>query len=553
MPTVMSSRSKMRALVLPVLVMSCALASVWSGAEAAEVVELHGSGTTNPSRYLWQVMDLLEERSRVPIRATYRAVGSGTGQAEVVGQDSNGYKAYNHFGSGDVPMTATNYKTLTDNGRTMLHIPFAIGAISFFHSIPGVPTGDNRLNLTACLLSKIFQREIKTWDDPEILAVNPKLKTFSPDIVGKDIKVVHRALGSSSTNGATEYLSAACPENWKLGAGKTISWPEDTVSVQGSGGMSSYLSSNDYGIGYLDSGYGHSVNLAEIHLRNKAGKYLDSKEANISSTADVALSKDIIPKTAGGAPDPGADWSAVKMYDLDGEESWPIISFSYFYVDKNVGPLGTTGTLLKAFLKFVLSTTGQDMLEPFGFTRLPSDIATYNTHTVDNILDVAGRPWSFEELKNTKVYDGAGGNVISEKRRSYGEYQRSTFASQVSSLQAMDAAMMRDHDMMMEDHKQLAALAESVTALKNMDAAMMRDHDMMMEDHKLLAALAAEISELRSGQKSGSGSSDSGRNIAIVALCVTIVTLAMTVFNVATLSRRNKHGSKMSEISLNNV
>ena len=196
--------------------------------------------------------------------------------------------------------------------------------------------------------------------------------------------------------------------------------------------------------------------------------------------------------------------------------------FSYFYVDKNVGPLGTTGTLLKAFLKFVLSTTGQDMLEPFGFTRLPSDIATYNTHTVDNILDVAGRPWSFEELKNTKVYDGAGGNVISEKRRSYGEYQRSTFASQVSSLQAMDAAMMRDHDM-------------------------------MMEDHKLLAALAAEISELRSRQKSGSGSSDSGRNIAIVALCVTIVTLAMTVFNVATLSRRNKHGSKMSEISLNNV
>lgn len=221
-------------------------------------------------------MDLLEERSRVPIRTTYRAVGSGTGQAEFVGQATNSYKAYNHFGSGDVPMSSANYQTLTDNGREMLHVPFAIGAVSFFHSIPGLDMDHNRLNLTACLLAKIFQRDIKTWDDPEIVAENPMLRVL-PDLAGKEIKVVRRALGSSSTNGATEYLSLACPATWTLGSGKTINWPEGTVAAQGSGGVSSYLAQNAYAISYLDSGFGHSVDLTEIHLKNKAGVYLNSK------------------------------------------------------------------------------------------------------------------------------------------------------------------------------------------------------------------------------------------------------------------------------------
>ena len=141
--------------------------------------------------------------------------------------------------------------------------------------------------------------------------------------------------------------------------------------------MSAFLTSNPYAIGYLDSGYGHSASLTEIHLKNKAGFYLNSKEADISATADVALAASIIPTTSDGKPDPEADWSGVHMYDLAGNSSWPIINFSYFYVDKDVGVLGNTGTLLKAFLEFVLSASGQAMLETFGFTKLPLDIETY--------------------------------------------------------------------------------------------------------------------------------------------------------------------------------
>ena len=37
-----------------------------------------------------KAMKLMEERARVPLFLTYRAVGSGTGQKEFVGQESNG-------------------------------------------------------------------------------------------------------------------------------------------------------------------------------------------------------------------------------------------------------------------------------------------------------------------------------------------------------------------------------------------------------------------------------------------------------------------------------
>ena len=43
---------------------------------SAQLHELHGSGTTNPSKFFWKVMDLMEERSRTPVTMTYRAVGA---------------------------------------------------------------------------------------------------------------------------------------------------------------------------------------------------------------------------------------------------------------------------------------------------------------------------------------------------------------------------------------------------------------------------------------------------------------------------------------------
>ena len=59
--------------------------SLSNHAQGVEVVQVHGSGTTNPSKCIWHIMSLFNQRAKLPVRMTYRAVGSSTGQAEFLG------------------------------------------------------------------------------------------------------------------------------------------------------------------------------------------------------------------------------------------------------------------------------------------------------------------------------------------------------------------------------------------------------------------------------------------------------------------------------------
>ena len=68
------------------------------------------------------------------------------------------------LGSGDIPLTQSYYNQLEDAGRTVAHFPFLLGAMSFFHNIPGLPiSGVDGLNMTGCILAKIFKTTITTW------------------------------------------------------------------------------------------------------------------------------------------------------------------------------------------------------------------------------------------------------------------------------------------------------------------------------------------------------------------------------------------------------
>ena len=107
--------------------------------DAATTIEMHGSGTTNPSKYFWKAMDILEERAGKPVRMTYRAVGSGTGQTEFIGEVSD-------FGSADIPLSSTQHSGFAG---TVVQVPFQLGAVSFFHNVAADDLGvAGRLNLT---------------------------------------------------------------------------------------------------------------------------------------------------------------------------------------------------------------------------------------------------------------------------------------------------------------------------------------------------------------------------------------------------------------------
>jgi ABC-type phosphate transport system substrate-binding protein len=104
------------------------------------VLSIHGSGTTNPSKCYWHVMDKMEARAKLPMHMTYRGIGSSGGQTEF-----NTTPPVTYFGSGDIPIKEELYDYLSAN-EVIFQMPVFVGAVSFFHSVPNTPT----LNLTAC-------------------------------------------------------------------------------------------------------------------------------------------------------------------------------------------------------------------------------------------------------------------------------------------------------------------------------------------------------------------------------------------------------------------
>ena len=169
------------------------------------ILSIHGSGTSNPARCYGSVMEELTARSKLPLRLTYRSVGSSIGLEEFKNNFDPLMSASN-FGSGEIPLASEDWQRFREENVTVLQLPTLYGAVSFFHSVPETPN----LNLTSCLLARIFMRDIKDWAHPDIREINPGLtKLFErdeTDSLGASmrIRVARREEGSSNTNAITQ-------------------------------------------------------------------------------------------------------------------------------------------------------------------------------------------------------------------------------------------------------------------------------------------------------------------------------------------------------------
>jgi len=410
------------------------LTSLESSLNDYGIVPLHGSGTTNPKNWFGKAMVLMEERARVPLMLTYRAVGSGTGQKEFVGNAASSWKSYSHFGAGDIPMSQSNYNTLMARSppEMMVHLPFALGAIAIFHS---VPMSSGELKLDACLLAKIFSGTITTWDDSEILAQNPGLSVPA----NEPIKVGHRTLGSSSTGGVAGYLDKKCPASWPLGTSSKLNWPtkSDFHAVQGSPGMQEHIKTNSYAIGYLDAGHGHDFGFSEVALTNLDGATRTSKQSialgGVADAGSQAVSSSVFPSDA------SSDWSGVNLYDMAGPNTWPIVLVSYMYVKKDQTMTNPkTAAALKAFIDTILNNR-DNLCTEFGFTAPSATLKTMALNAALSIVYPAGLT-DFVLETSTDPWNGMASNVISMKRHSFGAYERSKIDADLQAVKSTVAA-----------------------------------------------------------------------------------------------------------------
>ena len=101
-----------------------------------EALGVDGSGTTNPSKCFWHIMAKFNEQIKLPVRMSYRAVGSGTGIKEFLGKDikidgeeTDTYEAYNDFGAGDIPISKEDRQEWNDKGIDFVQLPFVLSAV----------------------------------------------------------------------------------------------------------------------------------------------------------------------------------------------------------------------------------------------------------------------------------------------------------------------------------------------------------------------------------------------------------------------------------------
>jgi phosphate transport system substrate-binding protein len=329
-------------------------------ASAAPAITLNGAGATFPFPLIdtWRVE---YNKANPSVNLNYQSIGSGGGIKQFTERTVD-------FGASDAPLSQTQRSALPG---AAVHVPETIGSVVAAYNVPGVGKG---LKLTGPILADIFLGKIKNWNDPAIGTINPGVTLPSRNIV-----VVHRADGSGTTFIWTSYLSLASAE-WKekVGKGTAVQWPAG-LAAPGNEGVASTIKNTQYSLGYVELAYALTSNMMYANLQNKAGNFV---EPTLDTTKNaVAAMATTLPK--------GEDsWENVSMLDAPGPDSYPIASFSYILLYKDMSTNSKVSEeQAREIVRFVswAVTDGQKFASDLGYVPLPDAVTQHNLETLKSL------------------------------------------------------------------------------------------------------------------------------------------------------------------------
>jgi phosphate transport system substrate-binding protein len=333
---------------------------------AQNKIIINGAGATFPFPLIdtWRV-DYKTIKPEVDIN--YQSIGSGGGVKQFTTKTVD-------FGATDAPLTAQEIQSAPG----AVHIPETIGSVVAAYNIPSIP--DKGLKLTGEVLGDIFLGKITKWNDPKIQSLNPD-KTLP----GDDIVVVHRSDGSGTTFVWTDYLSnVSSAWSQQVGKGKSVAWPTG-IGAPGNEGVANAIKGTANTIGYIELSYALTTKTPFAFIQNKEGNFI---EPSIASTrAAVAAQSGALPK--GDQP-----WTNVTMVNAAGKDSYPIASFSYLLLYKE---LSTDPNIdepkAKALVDFIAwaITDGQKTGESLNYVPLPDTVVKLDQDTLKS-LTYKGKP-----------------------------------------------------------------------------------------------------------------------------------------------------------------
>jgi phosphate transport system substrate-binding protein len=283
------------------------------------------------------------------VKINYQSIGSGGGVRQVLAGTVD-------FGATDSPMKT---QELAEAKSKIYHIPTVLGGVAITYNLPGIK---EEIKLTPELLVQIYAGQIRKWNDPKLVALNPSLAQVKNYVIP-----MRRSDGSGTTSVFTEYLSKVSPF-WKsnYGSAKAIKW-ETGLGGKGNEGVTGLVRQNPGAVGYVEVTYANAAKLPLISLKNKSGHFIKpTLQAITLATQGVTIPDDY----------------RVSVTNSDNPQAYPIVAFTYLLVPTSMP--NVKAEVFKDFLKWSMQD-GQDLAGSLNYARLPKILSQRVLKTVDQI------------------------------------------------------------------------------------------------------------------------------------------------------------------------
>lgn len=357
---------------------------------AATDVTIHGAGATLPQTILatgtatnpsWISSFQTITNNRVTV--VYNGTGSDIGDKLLLAEHPI------DFAISDAPLSDLEVAALKS---PILHLPITLTALEFVYNLP-TDQISGPLNLTADVVARIFTRQIVNWNDPAILQSNPHLTYAGP------IFPVVRTDGSGSTFVLSQYLATGS-SYWPYGSSQRLPWPTGVTSALYSSGMATAVKATVGTIGYARWGVATESGLQAAMVKNSAGYWTHPTQESV-----LAACMDHSPDFGGfGLPGAGDSWESFSLVNEGGHSTYPLVTFSYALVYRNMGGMGDRGAAVANLLKYINMPSTQAVAPSFHFVPLPLFVLQENEKTMQT-LDL-GLGYSFYDYYNPHVPKG---------------------------------------------------------------------------------------------------------------------------------------------------
>ena len=344
----------MKKIVLSVVTVIFALVVISCGGNAnnsgSKAQELSGAGATFPLPFYNVIFEQFSALNDDAV--AYGGIGSGGGVRNLRDKIVD-------FAASDAFLSDKEMKEM----NPVVHIPTCMGAVVLAYNLDGV----KNLNLSGELIADIFAGNIKKWNDPRIVSLNPDVTLPAAPIIP-----VFRSDGSGTTFVFTDYLTKVSPM-WasKYGAGKSVNFSSGQAA-KGNPGVAGVISHTKNSIGYVGSEYAFAQKIPYAKIMNQNGELVEPSAQSISAAASGDIPKD----------------TRISITNSNAKGAYPISCFTWMIIYKEQNYSGRSKEQAIAtlnLLKYILSDEAQNMTTKVHYAPLPEKAKRLS---MENLKDV---------------------------------------------------------------------------------------------------------------------------------------------------------------------